>query len=233
MKRKFVSFINAEYGRWQYPPNCTIRISAPEFSADRDQHAVNFPGYAKAARRGTKVSLVALSVVSAFHQIHAFRGRLMRIVAILLVGVSLSLAACGRDPGPKGEPGTPGAPGAQGPAGPQGAQGIQGVAGTQGPAGAQGAQGPQGTPGAKGTTIRVTRAIKATRASLRRPASARYRQPRARLVATPARHWCQWSARAAARLMAQVCRPRGRIVPEEAMIVAACWRGSLFSLDDS
>ena len=74
----------------------------------------------------------------------------MRIVAILLVGVSLSLAACGRDPGPKGEPGTPGAPGAQGPAGPQGAQGIQGVAGTQGPAGAQGAQGPQGTPGAKG-----------------------------------------------------------------------------------
>jgi hypothetical protein len=71
----------------------------------------------------------------------------MRIVAILLVGVSLVLAGCGRDPGPKGEPG---AQGAQGPAGPQGPQGIQGVAGTQGPAGAQGAQGPQGAPGAKG-----------------------------------------------------------------------------------
>jgi hypothetical protein len=71
----------------------------------------------------------------------------MRIAGILLVGVSLSLAACGRDPGPKGEPG---AQGAQGPAGPQGAQGIQGVAGTQGPPGAQGAQGPQGAPGAKG-----------------------------------------------------------------------------------
>jgi hypothetical protein len=68
----------------------------------------------------------------------------MRVAAILLVGVSLSLAACGRDPGPKGDVG------AQGPAGPQGAQGIQGVAGTQGPAGAQGAQGPQGAPGAKG-----------------------------------------------------------------------------------
>ena len=71
----------------------------------------------------------------------------MRIAAILLVGVSLSLAACGRDPGPKGETG---AQGAQGAAGPQGAQGIQGVAGTQGPAGAQGAQGPQGAPGAPG-----------------------------------------------------------------------------------
>jgi hypothetical protein len=71
----------------------------------------------------------------------------MKIAAILLVGVSLSLAACGRDPGPKGDTG---ATGAQGAAGPQGAQGIQGVAGAQGPAGAQGAQGPQGAPGAKG-----------------------------------------------------------------------------------
>jgi len=88
-----------------------------------------------------------LSAVSAFHQIQLFRGRFMRIAAILLVGVSLSLAACGRDPGPKGETG---AQGAQGAAGPQGAQGIQGVAGTQGPAGVQGAQGPQGAPGAAG-----------------------------------------------------------------------------------
>jgi hypothetical protein len=68
----------------------------------------------------------------------------MRMFSILILGLSLSLAACGRDPGPKGDPGP------QGPAGPQGAQGIQGVAGSQGPAGAQGPQGPQGTPGEKG-----------------------------------------------------------------------------------
>ena len=67
-----------------------------------------------------------------------------RIFPILVVGFALSLAACSRDPGPKGEPG------AQGPAGPQGAQGIQGVAGAQGQAGAQGPQGPQGAPGEKG-----------------------------------------------------------------------------------
>jgi hypothetical protein len=67
-----------------------------------------------------------------------------RIFAILVVGLALSLGACSRDPGPKGEPG------AQGPAGPQGAQGIQGVAGAQGQAGAQGPQGPQGAPGEKG-----------------------------------------------------------------------------------
>jgi hypothetical protein len=68
----------------------------------------------------------------------------MKYVAIALVGLSVTLGACGRDPGPKGDPGP------QGPAGPQGAQGIQGVAGTQGPAGAQGPQGPQGAPGEKG-----------------------------------------------------------------------------------
>ena len=68
----------------------------------------------------------------------------MKVLPLLAVGLSLCLAACGRDPGPKGDPG------AQGPAGPQGAQGIQGVAGVQGPAGAQGPQGPQGTPGEKG-----------------------------------------------------------------------------------
>lgn len=67
-----------------------------------------------------------------------------RTFPILVVGLALSLGACGRDPGPKGEPGT------QGPAGPQGAQGIQGVAGAQGQAGAQGPQGPQGAPGEKG-----------------------------------------------------------------------------------
>src|SRR5437588_7127334 len=71
-------------------------------------------------------------------------GGVMRISSILIIGIALLLAACGRDPGPKGEPG------AQGPAGPQGAQGIQGVAGAQGQPGAQGPQGPQGTPGEKG-----------------------------------------------------------------------------------
>ena len=68
----------------------------------------------------------------------------MRTFPLLAVGLALTLAACGRDPGPKGDPGP------QGPAGPQGAQGIQGVPGAQGPAGAQGPQGPQGKPGDKG-----------------------------------------------------------------------------------
>jgi collagen triple helix repeat protein len=72
-------------------------------------------------------------------------GRLpVKILPLLVVGIALSLASCGKAPGPKGDPGP------QGPAGPQGAQGIQGVPGTQGPAGAQGPQGPQGTPGEKG-----------------------------------------------------------------------------------
>jgi hypothetical protein len=68
----------------------------------------------------------------------------MRKLPLLAVAIALTLAACGRDPGPKGDPGP------QGPAGPQGAQGIQGVPGVQGPAGAQGPQGPQGKPGDKG-----------------------------------------------------------------------------------
>jgi hypothetical protein len=68
----------------------------------------------------------------------------MRIFPILVVGIAISLAGCGRDPGPKGDPGP------QGPAGPQGAQGVQGVPGTQGQAGAQGPQGAQGAPGDKG-----------------------------------------------------------------------------------
>jgi hypothetical protein len=50
----------------------------------------------------------------------------MNYVTVALVGLSLTLAACGKDPGPKGDPGS------QGPAGPQGAQGIQGIAGMQG-----------------------------------------------------------------------------------------------------
>lgn len=65
-------------------------------------------------------------------------------MSLLAIGIALTLAACGRDPGPKGDPG------AQGPAGPQGAQGVQGVTGAQGPSGAQGPQGPQGKAGEKG-----------------------------------------------------------------------------------
>jgi hypothetical protein len=68
----------------------------------------------------------------------------MKILSLFVVVLTLSLAACGRNPGPKGEAGV------QGPAGPQGAQGIQGVAGLQGQTGAQGPQGPQGVPGEKG-----------------------------------------------------------------------------------
>jgi len=50
-------------------------------------------------------------------------GLRMNIFPALVVGLALSLAACGRDPGPKGDPGP------QGPAGPQGAQGVQGIPG--------------------------------------------------------------------------------------------------------
>lgn len=73
-----------------------------------------------------------------------------RSILVAVGGVALLLAACGRDPGPKGDTGP------QGPAGPQGAQGVQGPpgpkgdAGPQGPQGAQGPQGPQGAPGAAG-----------------------------------------------------------------------------------
>jgi hypothetical protein len=53
-------------------------------------------------------------------------GLRMNIFPALVVGLALSLAVCGRDPGPKGDPGP------QGPAGPQGAQGVQGIPGAQG-----------------------------------------------------------------------------------------------------
>jgi hypothetical protein len=68
----------------------------------------------------------------------------MRWATIIAVGISVFLAGCGRDPGPKGDTGP------QGPAGPQGAQGTQGIPGPQGPAGAQGAQGAQGPQGPQG-----------------------------------------------------------------------------------
>jgi len=67
-----------------------------------------------------------------------------KIVTAVVVGMALTLAACGKEPGPKGDTGP------QGPAGPQGAQGVQGVPGAQGQQGPQGPQGPQGASGAKG-----------------------------------------------------------------------------------
>lgn len=69
---------------------------------------------------------------------------MQKMITVSVMTVALVLSACGREPGPKGDPGP------QGPAGPQGAQGIQGVPGPQGPAGAQGPQGPQGPKGDKG-----------------------------------------------------------------------------------
>jgi hypothetical protein len=68
----------------------------------------------------------------------------MRWAAVVAVGISIALAGCSRDPGPKGDTGP------QGPAGPQGAQGIQGIPGPQGAQGPQGPQGAQGEKGAKG-----------------------------------------------------------------------------------
>jgi hypothetical protein len=70
--------------------------------------------------------------------------RMKKIVFAVVVGMAVTLSACGKEPGQKGEPGP------QGPAGPQGAQGVQGVSGPQGQPGPQGPQGPQGTPGPKG-----------------------------------------------------------------------------------
>lgn len=75
----------------------------------------------------------------------------MTVAAALIV--ALALAACGREPGPKGDPGP------QGPAGPQGAQGIQGVPGPQGPAGAQGPQGPQGRKAIRGIKVILSQSI--------------------------------------------------------------------------
>ncbi len=72
-----------------------------------------------------------------------------KFAVAVVVGIALTLAACGKEPGPAGPKGDAGP---QGPAGPQGAQGVQGVPGQQGQAGPQGPQGPQGAPGAKGDT---------------------------------------------------------------------------------
>lgn len=69
---------------------------------------------------------------------------MQKTITVIAMITALALAACSREPGPKGDPGP------QGPAGPQGAQGVQGVPGSQGAAGAQGPQGPQGPKGDKG-----------------------------------------------------------------------------------
>ena len=82
-----------------------------------------------------------------------------RILVAVLMGTALTLAGCGRDPGPKGETGP------QGPAGPQGAQGLQGVPGAQGQQGPQGPQGPQGAPGAKGDPGPASASIRSVQAN--------------------------------------------------------------------
>lgn len=81
----------------------------------------------------------------------------MRLVCLLLA--LLTLASCGRSPGPagptgpagpQGVAGQQGPTGAQGPPGPAGPAGPQGNAGLQGPAGPQGVRGEAGPPGAAG-----------------------------------------------------------------------------------
>lgn len=74
---------------------------------------------------------------------------MQRLLALIAIA-ALTLAGCGRDPGPKGDPGP------QGPAGPQGAQGIQGIPGPQGPSGPQGPQGSKGDKGDRGDSAPVT-----------------------------------------------------------------------------
>ena len=56
-----------------------------------------------------------------------------KIVTAVVVGIALTLAACGKEPGPKGETGPQGPAGPQGPQGPPGAKGEKG---DPGPAGA-------------------------------------------------------------------------------------------------
>jgi hypothetical protein len=74
----------------------------------------------------------------------------MRLFPVLVLGISFALAACSRDPGPKGETGPQGPAGTQGAAGPPGPQGAQGVAGAKGDKGDRGDKGEQGDRGEKG-----------------------------------------------------------------------------------
>jgi hypothetical protein len=80
------------------------------------------------------------------------------IFVVALVGIALTLAACGKEPGPAGPKGDAGT---QGPAGPQGVQGVQGVPGPQGQQGPQGTQGAPGPKGDKGDAAQIVRSVKA------------------------------------------------------------------------
>jgi collagen triple helix repeat protein len=74
----------------------------------------------------------------------------MKLIPVLVLGLSISLAACSRDPGPKGDTGPQGQPGAQGVPGPQGPQGIAGTKGDKGDKGDRGDKGDKGDKGDRG-----------------------------------------------------------------------------------
>jgi Collagen triple helix repeat (20 copies) len=74
----------------------------------------------------------------------------MKLFPILVLGISIALAACSRDPGPKGDQGAQGPAGAQGAAGPAGPPGPQGMAGAMGDKGDRGEKGEKGDRGDKG-----------------------------------------------------------------------------------
>ncbi len=74
----------------------------------------------------------------------------MKLFPVVVVGLSVLLAACSREPGPKGDPGPQGAQGVPGAQGPQGAPGPKGEKGDKGDKGDQGAKGDKGDQGDKG-----------------------------------------------------------------------------------
>jgi Collagen triple helix repeat (20 copies) len=92
---------------------------------------------------------ISLSVASNALRTMRHNGRqaLNKILLAVVIGAAMTLASCGRSPGPAGPQGEKGA---QGPTGPQGAQGVQGIPGPQGEKGAAGQQGVQGAAGPAG-----------------------------------------------------------------------------------
>jgi Collagen triple helix repeat (20 copies) len=74
----------------------------------------------------------------------------MKLIPVLVLGLSISLAACSRDPGPKGDTGPQGEQGAQGAPGPQGVAGAKGDKGDRGDKGDKGDRGDKGEKGDKG-----------------------------------------------------------------------------------
>jgi hypothetical protein len=74
----------------------------------------------------------------------------MRLIPVLVLGISFALAACSRDPGPKGEQGAQGPAGAQGAAGAPGPQGMAGAKGDKGDRGDKGEKGDKGEAGDRG-----------------------------------------------------------------------------------